>query len=227
MSEEAAMPLLAHLDELRRRLLMGGAILAAACALAYPCTGALMERLARPLGQLVFYRPLEAFDTRLLLSFYLGLLASLPLLVREAWLFIGPALPDGAKRLLLAALPASYLLFACGAALALAVVLPPATAFFMSFGTSSVRPFISVEQYVAFSARLALSFGLAFQTPLVMAGLGRLGLATRQSLAARRREFYFLAFILGAVLTSPEVLTQISLAVPLIALYEVGLLLMV
>jgi len=223
---EAAMPFFAHLDELRRRLLRGGGVLLAACALSFPVTGALMDRLARPLGQLVFYRPLEAFDTRLLLSFYVGLALSLPILIREAWLFVGPALSENLKRTLLRALPASYVLFAAGAALAVLVVLPPATAFFMSFGTTSVRPYISVEQYVAFSARLALSFGLAFQTPLVMAGLARLGLATREGLAARRREFYFLAFILGAVLTSPEVLTQLSLAFPLIALYEVGLLLM-
>jgi len=222
---DAPAPLWTHVAELRRRLVRVLVALGVGCAAVYPRTGRVVEWLARPLGQLTFRRPLEAFDTRLLLAFYIGAFAVFPLFAGEVWAFAAPAVSPAARRLLARVLPAAYVLFAIGAALALLVVLPPATAFFLSFGGASLRPLISVEEYVAFAARLTLAFGLAFQTPLVMLALRRLGLATRAGLAARRRQVYFAAFILGAALTSPEVLTQVSLALPLIALYELGLLL--
>ena len=223
--EDPRVSVWAHVAELRHRIVRGLVALGAACVAVYPVTGRAIDWLARPLGQLTFRRPLEAFDTRMLLAFYFGTFLALPLLVGEAMAFAGPVVSPSARRLLLRAFPAAYFLFVMGAGLALLVVLPPATAFFLSFGGASLRPLISVEEYVAFAARLALSFGLAFQTPLVMFALKKLGLATASSLASRRREVYLLAFVLGAVLTSPEVLTQISLAIPLIALYELGLLL--
>lgn len=215
-----------HVADLRRRLIRGAAVLAAGCAAVYPFTGKVLDRLARPLGQLVFQRPLEAFDARLRLSLFLGLFATFPLLAGEAWLYLAPVVSPATRRFFARALPAAYALFAAGAALALTAILPPATAFFLGFGSASVRPLISVEEYVAFATRLAAAFGLAFQTPFVMVALDRLGLASRAALSRRRRELYLLAFVLGALLTSPEVLTQISFALPLIALFELGLLLM-
>ena len=214
-----------HLDELRRRLMLIAAILFVSCALAYPLTGAILIWLAHPLGQLVFSRPMEAFDTRLELSFYLGVAASFPFWLRELWGFASPAFGDGTKRMLLRILPAAYLLFFAGASLALFVVLPPATAFFLSFGNAAVRPLISTGEYVDFALRLMVSFGLAFQMPLAMMAANRLGLVDRATLVSWRRGVYFVAFVAGAVLTSPEVFTQICLAVPLIILFELGLLL--
>lgn len=226
LAPDRPMPLWSHLHDLRRRLIRGLAVLAAGCALAYPLTGRLLDWLARPLGQLVFTKPLEAFDARLGLSLYIGAFVTFPILAGEAWLFCAPAISPSARRFFAGALPAAYALFAAGAALALKVVLPPATAFFLGFGGAYLRPLISVEEYVAFAIRLACAFGLAFQTPFIMVALDRLGIASRAALTKKRREVYLLAFIFGAVLTSPEVLTQISFAVPLIILFEIGLLLL-
>jgi sec-independent protein translocase protein TatC len=214
-----------HLDELRRRLMVSLLILGGACALVYPWAQAITAWLARPLGGLFFTRPLEAFDTRLKISFYLGLAASVPLVALQAWAFAGPALGPRVRRALGRSLPASYLLFLAGGSLAFFVVLPPATAFFLSFGSQDVHPLISISEYVDFTLRLVVSFGLAFQTPLVMLLLARLGICSPARMRAARRGVYLTAFVAGAFLTSPEVLTQISLALPLIALYEVGLLL--
>lgn len=224
--EDSPLTISEHLGELRRRLVAILIILCVACAAAYPWTSAAITWLAHPLGQLIFSRPMEAFDTRLKISFYFGLAASFPFWLREVWVFAGPALGAGARQLLLRTVPAAYLLFFLGVALALFVVLPPATNFFLSFGNDSVKPLISIAEYVDFALRMAVSFGLAFQLPLAMMTLGRLGLASRQSLASWRRGVYFTAFVAGAVLTSPEVFTQICLAVPLIVLFELGLRLM-
>ncbi len=214
-----------HAEELRRRLMASLLLVGAACALIYPWTRAITEWLARPLGGLFFTRPLEAFDTRLKISLYLGLAASVPLVAAQAWAFAGPALGPRVRRTLGRCLPASYVLFLGGGTLAFFVVLPPATAFFLSFGTQDVHPLISIAEYVDFALRLVVSFGLAFQTPLVMLLLDRLGIVTPARMRAARRGLYFTAFVAGAFLTSPEVFTQISLAFPLIALYELGLLL--
>ena len=214
-----------HAGELRSRLVATLAILAAASALAYPATPAVMRMLARPLSGLYFSRPLEAFDTRLELALYLALPAALPLVLFQAWAFIRPALGEEAARLARWLLPASYLLFFTGGSVAFFAVLPPATSFFLSFAQDDVRPLISISEYVGFALRLVVSFGLAFQTPLVMLALTRLGLVTPDAMRRARRGVYFTAFVAGALFTSPEVLTQISLAVPLIVLYEIGLLL--
>jgi sec-independent protein translocase protein TatC len=214
-----------HLDEFRRRLIVSLLILGGACALVYPWTRAITEWLARPLGGLYFIHPLEAFDTRLKISFCVGLIASAPLVVAQAWAFAGPALGARLRRSLSRSLPAAYFLFLAGGALAFFVVLPPSTAFFLSFGAQDVHPMISIAEYVDFTLRLVVSFGLAFQTPLVMLLLARLGICGPERMRAARRGVYFTAFVAGAFLTSPEVLTQISLALPLIALYELGLLL--
>ena len=96
-SDDAAMPLWGHVDELRRRVIAILVILGTACAAAYPFTRAVIEFLSRPLGQLVFTRPLEAFDTRFKLSFYMGLVFALPLVLAQAWIFVGPALGEGRR----------------------------------------------------------------------------------------------------------------------------------
>jgi sec-independent protein translocase protein TatC len=222
---DVRVPFWEHVDEFRRRLIVCLLLVGGACALVYPWTQAITEWLAHPLGGLFFIRPLEAFDTRLKLAFCLGLTVAAPLVAMQAWAFAGPALGAGLRRTLGRSLPASYVLFLAGGSLALFVVLPPATSFFLSFGAQDVHPMISISEYVDFALRLVVSFGLAFQTPLVMRLLAGTGIVSPARMRSARRGVYFTAFVAGAFLTSPEILTQISLALPLIALYELGLLL--
>ncbi len=224
--EDPPIPIWEHLEELRHRLIQSVIILLAGGGLVFAWSQQILARLAEPVGQAVFTQPMEAFDTRLRVAFYIGFLLTLPLLLHQAWLFTARAMSRATRRMVLRLLPLSYVLFLAGAALCFFVVVPPATKFFLAFGTDNVRPFITIGAYLGFVTRMTLSFGIAFQLPLVMFGLNRLGILSRSQLAAWRRPFYFLAFVVGAFMTSPEVFTQLCLAFPLIILFEMSLLMM-
>ena len=224
--DDPPMSFVEHLGELRQRLIWCVGFLIAGAALVYSWSEEFMKRLAKPVGELVFVQPMEAFDTRFKVAFYGGFLLALPLILHQIWLFVARAVGPNARRMVLRLLPLSYALFLAGAAMCFFVVVPPATAFFLSFGTANIKPFISLGAYLDLVVRMTLSFGAAFQLPLVMFGLNRIGLISRSQLAAVRRPFYFVSFIVGAVFTSPEVFTQLCLAFPLIILFEVAVLVM-
>lgn len=225
-ADDPPMPLVAHLEELRQRIIRMLVILFVGTAIAWAFSQQAITRLAQPVGQLFFAEPMEAFDMRFKVSFYLGAALTLPLLFYQAWLFIGRAMSRDARKLVLRLLPASYFLFMAGAALCFFAVVPSATKFFLAFGSVNVRPLITLNGYLDFVLRMMISFGVAFQLPLVMFALNRLGIISRSQLASWRRPFYFLSFVVGAFFTSPEVFTQCCLAIPLILLFETSLLIM-
>ncbi|HAH07664.1 MAG TPA: twin-arginine translocase subunit TatC [Elusimicrobia bacterium] len=219
--------LLEHLEELRRRLLVC-LVCAAACACwVFPHSGAVIDRLAAPAGKLVFLSPAGAFLIRLKIAVFGGAFLALPILLYQAWSFVVEGLTDGERRPLLWVLPAAYLLFAAGAALALFVVVPAALRFLLDFGTPTLRPLMSVDEYLGFFFFMALAFGLLFQLPIALLFLHRIGVVTRAGLSGYRRHAYLLAFVIAAFLTpGPDVFSQFVLAVPTILLYEVSLLAM-
>lgn len=220
------MPLFEHLEELRRRIINILIILGVGTAVAWAFSQQVLVRLAEPVGRLYFAEPMEAFDTRIEVALYLGAALTLPLLLYQVWAFVGRAVSRKARSLALRCLPAAYFLFLAGASLSFFVVVPPATRFFLTFGSANVTPLITLSGYLDFVLRMMVSFGAAFQLPLVMFGLNRLGIISRGQLAQWRRPFYFVSFIVGALFTSPEVFTQCCLAIPLIILFEVSLLVM-
>lgn len=223
--EDPRQPLVEHLTELRRRLIVSLAVLAAGTAAAWSWSGELLSWLVRPAAPLYFSAPTDAFYTRLKVAVFGGFLLTLPLLLHQAWLFIARALPAEGRKTTLRLLPASYLLFIGGAALAVAVVVPAAMRFLLAFGSDEIRPWLALSSYLEFVTSLALAFGCAFQLPVVMVGLNRLGLVSRAALAGNRRYVYVGAVAAAALMTpGPDVLSQLALFLPTVLLFELTLL---
>jgi sec-independent protein translocase protein TatC len=223
--EDPPMPFTDHLIELRQRIIYALVIWGAGSAIAFEFSDKLLDWLARPIGQLVFIAPAEAFHTRIKLALYGGILLTLPLLLHQVWLFTARAMNRAWRRRLLTMVPLSYGLFVAGVAVALYAVVPQAMKFFLSFGTEGVKPLITLNAYLSFVETLSLAFGAAFQFPLVLFILNWMGVLDKAQLVPLRRVIWFACFVFPALFT-PDVVGQVSLAVSTILLFELSLLAM-
>ena len=223
--DDPAIPFTDHLVELRRRVIASLLILCAGSAFAYFYADKFLDWLAKPVGQLVFIAPAEAFHTRMKLSCYGGFLLTLPLLLHQVWLFVARAMSRQWRRRLLTMLPLSYGLFLSGVAIALYGVVPAAMKFFLSYESEGVKPLITLSAYLGFVETLSLAFGAVFQFPLALYVLNWMGIVEKDQLTPQRRLIYFACFVFSALFT-PEVVGQISLALCTILLFEASLLAM-
>ncbi len=188
------------------------------------------ERLARllssPIEKLYFFAPQEAFWVRLKVALVVGLIISAPYILGEAWAFVAPGLRRKEKLWALPFLIFSIIMFYLGCALALWFAVPLGVRFLASFGGSAMSPFFGASGYINFVIFMTIAFGLLFETPTIMVALTGMGLLDPRSLAKKRAYIIVLAFIVAAVVTpTVDFITQIFLAVPLILLFELGLLL--
>ncbi|MFA6318568.1 MAG: twin-arginine translocase subunit TatC [Elusimicrobiota bacterium] len=223
--DDPAMPLVEHLAELRRRLIISLAAVAACSAALFHSSGTLLELVAQPAGRLFFTAPTDAFMTRIKLALYGGFLLALPIVLHQVWGFVARALDQGWRGPLRILTASSYLLFLAGAGLAYFVVLPAAMRFLMACGSPSIQPLMTVGSYVGFAAALCAAFGVVFQLPLVLVILNKAGIVSREYLRAKRSYAWVLAFLAAAVLTpGPDIFSQVALAVPTLLLYEITLL---
>lgn len=221
------MTLVEHLEELRTRLIRALVAVALGTGVCWAWTGEALTWLARPVGQLVFLAPAEAFFTRLKLALFAGFLLALPVVIFEAWAFTARALGERVRRAIAYLIPASFMLFLAGVALAVLVVVPAAVKFLLAYGTENVRPMMSAGEYVGFVGSLAVAFGAVFQLPLVLILLERVGIVGKRALVRQRRVVYFLGFVAAAMMTpGPDIVSQLALAVPIAVLFEVSLLFM-
>lgn len=225
LAEDPPMPFTDHLIELRQRLIQSLVILACGTAVMFYFSGALLDWLARPVGELVFIAPAEAFHTRMKLATYGGFLLTLPLLLHQVWLFVARAFDQRWRRRLLTLVPVSYFLFMGGAALCLYLVVPAAMRFFLSYGTDGVKPLIGLGAYLGFVTTLTLAFGAVFQFPLILCTLHWMGILEKEQLTPHRRVIYFFSFVLSAFV-APDIVGQLSLALCIIVLFEITLLVM-
>lgn len=218
------MSFVGHLEELRKRLLICLVALCAASVACYWYCDAFISFLTRPVGSLVFLAPAEAFLSRLKIAFFAGFLISAPVILYQAWHFVVLALTDKERKALFWILPCSYLLFIAGCALCLFAVQPAAIQFLLAYGSDDLRPLLTVSAYLKFTVSLALAFGLLFQLPLVLFFLHWMNIVSLERLNAWRRTVYLASFIVAALLTpGPDIFSQILLALPTLALYEVSL----
>lgn len=217
-------PFLEHLEELRKRIILVLISIILLSALSYTCSEKILRFLARYVNSLVFISPQEAFLSYLKVSLFSGLVLSVPVVLFNALKFIWVALNKKEKNVFIAYLIAGVLLFGSGILFSYYIALPAAINFLLSFSSDLIRPFISVAKYISFSVFLMLAFGVAFETPLFIVLLTRLGIVNSRTLRKQRRYFIILLFIISAMLTPPDVITQILLAVPLIVLYEISIL---
>ena len=195
-------------------------------ALAWRFTPKFLKWLIQPAGQVVYLSPAEPFLVQLKLALFGGLLFSSPLLAWEGWGFVCPALGPGACSIVGLLLPASFGLFLLGAWFGWKVLLPGALKILASFGGGVMTPMLTADHTISFAAWLIIGCGLVFQVPLVILFLTRTGLVQPQTLVRHWRLATIGILILAAVLTpTPDIFTQLLLAVPLFTLYlfSVGL----
>jgi sec-independent protein translocase protein TatC len=218
------LPFTDHLDELRHRLIISVVGIGLGFAVSYGFSQQLLLLLQRPMPtRLVFIAPTEAFFVNLKVAFYAGLFLSVPLLLFQVWKFVAPGLYEHERRYSFPFLVASTVLFLIGGLFAYVVILPIALHFLIAQGGELWKPNITLSNYLAFCMRLILAAGLLFELPVLMYFLAKVGVVTPEFLIKNRKYAVLVAFILSAILTPPDVFSQVLLAVPLFLLFEVSI----
>ena len=190
-----------------------------------PLADVLLERG----GRMIFTGLHEGFFTQIKVAFFTSLCVTFPLLLVQIWKFVAPALYKNEKGAFLPFLVATPVLFIIGAAMVYYLVIPLAWQFFISFETIGGQGALPIEveprisEYLSLVMRLMFAFGLSFELPVILLLLVKVGLATPEGLASKRRYAILLAFIAAAILTPPDVISQVLLAVPVILLYELSI----
>lgn len=231
--DDSKAPLLDHLIELRGRLLRCVYALVVTGAVCFYFSDHLFAFLVHPLkeafgdggGRLVYTKLYEAFFVQVKVALFGAFFISFPIIANQLWAFVAPGLYAKEKKALLPFLIMTPVLFTMGAALAYYVVMPTAFHFFLEFqGNKSgltVEALPSTDAYLTLVMQFILAFGISFLMPVLLMLLNRAGFVTRAQLIGMRRYMIVAAFILAAVLTPPDVVSQLMLAIPLLLLYEI------
>ncbi|MEJ2154858.1 MAG: twin-arginine translocase subunit TatC [Desulfobacteraceae bacterium] len=230
MNEEDKQPFTQHLEELRKRLITSFIAVGIGFVACYAFKEKLFYVLVAPLkkamrsGDTLIYTHLpEAFFTFLKTALISGIILASPVLLYQFWMFIAPGLYDREKKLLIPILFLSTLFFTGGALFGYFIVFPWGFKFFLSFATDTIRPMPSMREYLGFAAKLLLAFGIVFELPLVITFLARLGIVSVEFLKKYRKYAILIFFVGAAILTPPDVVTQIMMALPLMLLYEISI----
>ena len=244
--ENSKLPLKEHLSELRKRILISLAALFTAFLFIFNYSEELFNILVFPLKSeikldianpfihivhktpvsLVFLAPAEAFWMHMKVSFMASFIFVLPVIFYQLWKFISPGLLAKEKKYLIPFLFSSTILFLAGALFCFVIILPFAMTFLLGYKTGSITPMISVGSYVDFCMKLILAFGAIFELPLAIIFLAKFGIVSPGGLAKNRKYAILFSFVAAAALTpTPDAFNQTLMAVPIIILYEIGILL--
>lgn len=223
-------PFLSHLEELRKRLVVCAIGVGAGFVIAYIFAERLFQLLVAPLkavmpegDQLIFTNLPEMFFAYIKVAFIAGIMAASPLIFYQLWMFIAPGLYQKEKKMAIPFVISSTILFVGGALFGYFVVFPFGFKFFIGFSNEYVKALPSVKQYFSFSMKLLFAFGAVFELPVIIFFLSKMGIVTPQFLKQKRKYAILLTFVLAAILTPPDVITQCMMAGPLIVLYEIGI----
>jgi len=214
-----------HLSELRRRIIFILISVAVTSAGAYYFIDEILNFVTQAGGieDFVFISPTEAFFVIIKLSLLTGLMGAMPFIFYQVWKYIGIALKKNERKYLIYFGPLSYLLFLIGAAFAFRGVLPLGIKFLLSFSKQNITPLITLNAYVSFLGKMITAFGLMFELPVVILFLSKIGVVTPKTLKKGRKYAIVVIFVLAAFLTPPDVISQIMLAVPVLAMYEISI----
>ena len=228
-----------HLTELRTRLINGIYLLFVFFLISYYFSEEIYRFLVQPYAdavandgqerRLIFTALQETFITYLKVSFFAAFFVSSPLILIQIWKFIAPGLYDNERKALMPYLISTPLLFFLGGLIVYYLIMPLAIKFFLSFETSSqinnlpiqIEP--KVNEYLSLIMKLIFAFGISFQLPVILSLLARVGFIDSEYLKKRRKYVVVIIFAVAAILTPPDPVTQIGLAIPLLLLYEVSI----
>jgi sec-independent protein translocase protein TatC len=215
------MSFLEHLDELRGVLVQSMVAFVGTSIVLWFFSGRVLDLLVADLSveQLNFFAPTEAFMVRLKLSFVLGLMVTFPFILSRVWRFVAPGLFSNERKTVYPLLMASSALFYVGVVFCYVVLIPVVLDFLLGFGTGKLNPLISVNAYFAFVARLCFTFGLVFQLPIVVLMLSLAGIVTPGQLLRQWRYAVIIIFVVAAILTPPDPVSQVMMALPVLLLY--------
>lgn len=213
------MSIIDHLTELRRRLIRCVVAVLLGSCITYAFDEEIMQFLLAPAGKLYFMHPGEAFFSYAKVVLFSGFLLATPVVFYEIWRFFVPAFTRRERMVLGIMVPSSILLFYAGLAFSFFLIVPIGIKFFMGMGSDDLSPLFSIEKYLDFIITFLLPFGLAFELPLIIIIMAAIGLVTSQQLKKYFRYVFFVSFIIGALLTPPDIVSQITLALPLTVLY--------
>jgi sec-independent protein translocase protein TatC len=231
MADEA-LPFTVHLEELRKRLIRAVAAWLVGFLACYGYAERLFQFIADPVraalpegSSLVFINATEPFFTYLRIGAMAGLMVALPVILWQIWGFVAPGLHCHEKRFAVPFVLAGCLCFGAGFWFGFTKVFPTIFTFLVRFGTGTgeIDAMLSMGAYLSLAGKLLLAFGLVFELPIVIFFLARMGVVDHLWLRGNRKYALVLAFIIGAILTPPDVFSQAALAIPFILLYEVGI----
>ena len=223
-TEERIMPFLDHLEELRSRLLKSILVVFIATIICYFFSEEIMTFLTYPYpDKLIFLAPTESFIVHIKISLFAGIFLSLPILFYQLWQFVVPGLLEKEKVYVPLIVIFSTFFFLIGAAFCYSVIIPFGLKFLLGWQTENLVPSVTIKEYLKFVTMLILVFGIVFELPLLSFFLTKMGILTPYFLRKNRRYGIVLTFILAAILTPPDFVTQLLLAGPLILLYEVSI----
>ncbi len=229
------MTLMQHFSELRRRILWTAVVFVLSFVFGWIMSDSVESFLSAPLmnvwenAALLYTEITDGLMIQFSLATLVALIITVPVLLWNVWAYIAPGLHKNEKQFLIPIFVFSPLLFVLGAAFAFYVLFPFVFKFFIEINESASVPTVllpSIKGYLAFSIGLLKVFGLAFQLPLILVGLNRVGLLSKQTAIKSRRYVIIGVFILAAMLTPPDILSQILLAVPMLLLFEISLMFM-
>jgi sec-independent protein translocase protein TatC len=225
-------PFVSHLIELRDRLIR--AVIAVGIAFGvlcfFPGPSGLYDLLAAPLlshlpegTRLIATNVISPILVPLKITLMSAFMVALPVVLYQLWAFVAPGLYSHEKKLVLPLVVSSTVLFIAGVAFCYKIVIPGMSRFIQAFAPTSITAAPDIEQYFGFVLTLFLVFGIAFEVPIAVIVLARIGVVTIEQLRKARGYFIVGAFIVAAVVTPPDVISQLALAIPMVILYEIGI----
>ncbi len=224
-------PFVSHLIELRDRLVRASIAVAIAFGVLaiFPGPSALYDLLAAPLvaqlpkgSTLIATNVISPFLVPLKITLMAAFMAALPIVLYQVWAFVAPGLYSHEKKLVLPLVFSSTLLFFVGVAFCYFFVFGQVFKFIQSFAPKSITAAPDIEAYLSFVMSMFIAFGAAFEVPVIVVMLARMGLVTVEKLREFRGYFIVVAFVIAAIITPPDVVSQLALAIPMCILYEVG-----